>query len=244
MNILITGAGGFIGSHLSNVLEKENKVFRVFYPSNYIEGQSTFSVNLTDVSTVKKLTKDLSKQVKIDVLIHLASKMALLNNIEDVGLLKENIIITENITTIVKAIKARIFINFSSMAIYPNITGSFSENSLPEPQKNSDCLYGLSKFCSEVMIDFLLRNTNIRILHLRISQVIGKGMYDDRIIPVMLNELKNNNTITVFGDGERKSNFIELNILSDKIEYFLNNEVSGIYNVGNMNISYYELAKI
>ena len=44
MNILLTGAGGFIGSHLHKELNSEHKVFQVFHPSDYIEGKNSFSV--------------------------------------------------------------------------------------------------------------------------------------------------------------------------------------------------------
>jgi len=243
MNILLTGAGGFIGSHLHKELNLKHKVFQVFHPSDYIEGQNSFSVNLTNVSAVNKLIIDLSKQAKIDVIIHLASGIASPEKVDDVELLKESIVITENIVSITKSVKPRVFINFSSMAVYPNISGTFSEDSLPTPQKNPDCIYGLSKYCSEVMIDFLLRNENISIIHLRISQVHGKGMRTDRIIPVMLKELKDTNTITVYGDGERTSNFINVDKLVKEVEFFLQEDISGIYNVGDRNILYLELAQ-
>ena len=129
------------------------------------------------------------------------------------------------------------------MAVYPNISGTFSEDSLPTPQKNPDCIYGLSKYCSEVIIDFLLRNENICIIHLRISQVHGKGMRSDRIIPVMLKELKDNDTITVYGNGERTSNFINVDKLVKEVEFFLQEDIFGIYNVGDRNISFLELAQ-
>jgi len=243
MNILLTGAGGFIGSHLHKELNSEHKVFQVFHPSDYIEGKNSFSVNLTNVSAVNKLIKDLSKQQKIDAIIHLASAMASSDKIDDVRLLNENILIIDNVINIAKSVKPKIFINFSSMAVYPNISGTFSEDSLPTPQKNPDCIYGLSKYCSEVMIDFLLRNENISIVHLRISQVHGKGMRTDRIIPVMLKELKDTNTITVYGDGERTSNFINVDKLVKEVEFFLQEDISGIYNVGDRNISFLELAQ-
>ena len=93
------------------------------------------------------------------------------------------------------------------------------------------------------MIDFLLRNENISIVHLRISQVHGKNMRTDRIIPVMLKELKDTNTITVYGDGERTSNFINVDKLVKEVEFFLQEDISGIYNVGDRNISFLELAQ-
>ena len=243
MNILITGAGGFIGSHLSKVLAREHKTYLVFSGLKAEGNPDSIAVDLTDKSLVHKRFSDLSKQINIDAIFHLASGMASPDQTENVELLQDNIAITESIITIAKLLKPSVLINCSSMAVYPNISGTFSENSVPGPQKNPDCLYGLSKYCTEVMIDFILRKESIRIVHLRISQVHGEGMQEDRVIPVMLKELQENNTITVYGDGERTSNFIEVSKLTKELQFFLNNDVTGVYNIGDQNISYVELAQ-
>jgi nucleoside-diphosphate-sugar epimerase len=243
MNILITGAGGFMGSHLFELLANEHDVYGIFSDRKSVQKTNTFSLDLTDGLLVKEAFTEFSKQCQIDAILHLASGMVSTDQIEEVELLKNNITITENVISIAKILNPSIFVNFSSMAVYPNISGTFSEESVPGPQKNPDCLYGLSKYCAEVMIDFLLRKENIRIVHLRISQVHGKGMQEDRVIPVMLKELQESNTITVYGDGERTSNFIEISKLTKELQYFLENDVAGVYNIGDQNISYVELAQ-
>ena len=242
MNILITGAGGFIGKHLSNLLVKEYKLFKIYSSSNSGSNNNSYTVDLTDGKAVKDLTNILIKN-KINIIIHLASKMASHDKINDLDILRKNIAIVENMALLAKMVEPEILINFSSMAVYPNVSGLFSEDSLLNPQKNPDCIYGLSKYCSEVIFDFLLRGKNIRIAHLRVAQVYGDGMRKDRIIPVMRKELKKHNTITVFGNGERESNFIEIKKLAEIVEFFIKNEVSGIYNIGGNNLSYYDLAK-
>ena len=243
MNILITGAGGFIGTHLYNHLEKTHDVTRIFSSIQPAGKQNLFSVDLTKKNRVETLIQDLSS-IRFDAIIHLASKMASLDSIEKMSILNKNIDMIENMVLLIKRLKPQLVIHFSSMAVYPNISGIFSEDSLPMPQKNRDCIYGLSKFASEVILDFSLRNEKMRIAHLRVAQVYGDGMRQDRIIPVMRKELEEKNTITVYGNGERKSCFIEIKKLVETVDYFLKNKVDGVYNVGHENISYYDLAKI
>jgi nucleoside-diphosphate-sugar epimerase len=243
MDLLITGAGGFIGTHLCSSLYKEHNIHRVDSFLNPNSDNDYYAVDLTDGKVVENLIDVLSKQ-NIDTIVHLASRITSPDMIDVLDILRENIAITENIVLLVKEMKPKVLINFSSMAVYPNISGSFSEDSLPGPHKNTDCIYGLSKYNSEVIIDFLLRDENIRVVHLRVAQVHGEGMREDRIIPVMRKELKENNTITLFGSGERESSFIEINKLVEVIEFFLTHEVSGVYNVGDENLSYYDLAEI
>jgi len=242
MNILITGAGGFIGAHLYNHLEKTHDVTRIFSSIQPAAKQKTFSVDLTKKNRVETLIQDLSS-IRFDAIIHLASKMASLDSIEKMSILNKNIDMIENMVLLIKRLKPQLVIHFSSMAVYPNISGIFSEDSLPMPQKNRDCIYGLSKFASEVILDFSLRNEKMRIAHLRVAQVYGDGMREDRIIPVMRKELEEKNIITVYGNGERQSCFIEIEKLLETVDYFLKNNVEGVYNVGDENISYFSLAK-
>jgi nucleoside-diphosphate-sugar epimerase len=242
MNILITGAGGFIGTHLYNHLEKTHDVTRIFSSIQPAGKQKTFSVDLTKKNRVETLIQDLSS-TRFDAIIHLASKMASLDSIEKMSILNKNIDMIENMVLLIKRLKPQLVIHFSSMAVYPNISGIFSEDSLPMPQKNRDCTYGLSKFASEVILDFSLRNEKMRIAHLRVAQVYGDGMRQDRIIPVMRKELEEKNIITVYGNGERQSCFIEIEKLVETVDYFLKNNVEGVYNVGDENISYFSLAE-
>ena len=242
MNVLITGAGGFIGNHLYNHLKKTHNVTRIFSSTQPAGEQNTFSIDLTKRTGVETLIQDLSS-TRFDAIIHLASKMASPDSIEKMSILKKNIDMIENMVLLIKRLKPQLVIHFSSMAVYPNISGLFSEDSLPMPQKNPDCIYGLSKFVSEVILDFSLRNEKMRIAHLRVAHVYGDGMRQDRIIPVMRKELEEKNIITVYGNGERQSCFIEIGKLVETVDYFLKNKVDGVYNVGNENISYFRLAE-
>ncbi len=60
---------------------------------------------------------------------------------------------------------------------------------------------------------------------------------------MMKDELSNTNIITVFGNGERVSNFIHKNSLIEKVLFFIQNESHGIFNIGDKNFSYKEFAE-
>lgn len=242
MNILITGANGFIGSHISNSLEtNSHQIFRVVR-ENYQNLKNVIESDLTKINSPIKIIEEL-KTNKIDIIIHLAAKLtdSTQNKINQVSLLDDNINITKNVINLIKTLKPRKLINFSSIAVYPNIDGTFSEESQIKMSGNSECIYGLAKFCSENMFDFIL-NDQLCISHLRVAQVYGNGMRSDRIISILIQELKEKNTVTVYGNGERESNFINIKKLINILGYFINYDINGIYNIGDEPLSYLQLA--
>lgn len=245
-NIMITGASGFIGKHLSKSLEDTYNIFSLdSRPNTSLNSNINNYVvfDLTDKARVSSYFNEFKKDHKIDIIIHLAFKLVSSGDSDNTDILFQNIKITESIVGMAKILKPKKIINFSSIAVYPNKNGTYSELSEIKPSVNVECLYGLSKFCSENILDFKLQNENILISHLRVAQVYGDGMRDDRIIPIMLAELREKNTITVFGQGERVSNFIRVDKLLNVIDIFLTKDLRGIYNIGNESLSYLDLAK-
>tara|TARA_B100001750_G_C15521970_1_gene612493 strand:- start:7196 stop:8044 length:849 start_codon:yes stop_codon:yes gene_type:complete len=244
MKILITGAKGFIGKKLSNVLAKKHTVFKLYKEKNKsMENEQSIYLDLINKDNVIEYFKKFNDQNNIDIIIHLASKLVSSKDKENIEIFYKNINIAENIVHISKILRPRQLVNFSSISVYPNLSGKYKENSIINTLPNNDCIYGLSKYSSEILISHLLRKSKINICHFRIANVIGKGMRDDRIIPVMKKELMKSNSINLFGDGRRVSNFIDIDDLINIVQKSISKNISGVYNVGDRNISYYDLAK-
>ncbi len=239
MNILITGANGYIGKSLVETLQSSYNVFQIKSSLKYNRDNQIYYMNLLDNTHTELF---INEKISIDVIIHVASKMASSQNVDDLNVLYDNIKMYEQLLYIVKRYKPKKLINFSSIAVYPNKDGNYDENSIIKPSVNGDALYGLSKFCGENILDYKLRNENIKIVHLRVSQVFSDDLKEDRLYLAMKNELNKTNKITVFGNGERVSNFIHKDLLINNVLFFIQNEYSGIFNIGDKNLSYKEFA--
>ena len=100
----------------------------------------------------------------------------------------------------------------------------------------------MAKFYGENILDFFNKNTDTKVVHLRISQVYGEGMREDRIMRIMQNELEETNKITVFGSGRRVSNFIDIDTLLERIVFFIKYNQVGVFNVGDKHFSYKDIA--
>jgi nucleoside-diphosphate-sugar epimerase len=239
MNVLITGSSGFLGRKVDNLLLRSFEVQRILRRPTGIGNE--LAIDLSDMEQVKQaISKGMF--IKPDAIIHLASVTVTPETAQDINVLHTNINIAASAATICRELGCRKLINVSSMAVYPQADGDFTENALPDPSQNADCLYGLSKLNGEIIINNLLKNSQALISHLRLAIVYGEGMGESRIIPIMEKELREKNTITVFGDGERLLNLIEVNKAAEIIVRFVESDHPGIYNVGDELISTGDLA--
>lgn len=244
MRILITGVNGFIGKYLRNHFQGGHEIYSITRTSNEsLPSENDYVLDLSDVNGVKeKFENNIFKQ-KIDVIIHCAAVLSNIDN-KDITVFHKNNSITESMIHIASVTNTTKIINISTIGVYPNISGTYNEQSVIEPSVNHECLYGLSKVCSEELFKFYLKD-KIQVINIRLGQVYGLGMRKDRIFSIMKNELLRDNIITVFGKGERISNFISIDYFIEKIKGILqNDEIQGTFNLGEKNLSYYNLAEI
>mgnify|MGYP001426125327 FL=1 len=240
MKILVTGGSGYLGTSLKQELRNRgNRVFSLSRSSGPHIDDLTF--DLTDMSEIDDICKKLSGE-KIEVVVHLASKL-MNETLSQSDIFDYNLEISQGFVRLAGLLMPSKVINASSTAVYPEISGTFDEESLIKPSVNSDALYGLSKFVAENLIDASLHSTSTQCIHLRIGQVYGDQMPEDRIIPVLRKELQLDSRMTLFGSGERVIPFVNISFLIDVIVKFIENETkSGVYNVVSENSSLIDIA--
>lgn len=241
MRICISGVSGFIGQEIAIHLKGHNhEIVSIGRTNPCIDGIAHFNFDMLDFeqSTIDVIGS-------CDVFVHCSFIMASSNNLDDINVLNDNIRLTYGIVNIVKILKIKSFVNISSMAVYPNSDGTYSEDSKVDTSDNNDCLYGLSKICAENIFNhFLSKRNGIPVTNLRISQVFGERMNKGRTYYIMKNQLKIENKISVWSNGERVSNFVDVKKVSKVVRFFVENpQLSDTYNLGGDNLSYAELAK-
>ncbi len=240
MKVLITGARGFVGKHLTEYLGVDNEILAT------ARRKDLDNIEYLDLSSDKSVTSFIESHVNDDIeaVVHTATVFAdaQMTFDEQMQVYEQNVGIARNMVKLIQGIGIKVLINLSTMAVYPNEDGEYSEKSEVRMSVNSECFYGLSKFVAENIFSFAL-SKDVRIAHLRLAQIYGRGMRNDRIIPIMIDGIKSDNKIVVYGEGERTSNFVPVEKVCKVIMTVLADaSIQGIYNIGDENISYLELA--
>lgn len=236
MTVLITGDSGYIGSFIKKELSETRSVFGIS------EIMDSVFFDLSKTENISLIQQKIGNK-KIDVLIHLASIVANGSDLNSIEIINQNNSISINVVNLAKELGVNQFINFSSTAVYPNIDGTYNELSEINPAVNKDCFYGLSKFNSEVIANYLLGNNGVKVVNLRPAYVlefnsVTKGLFYD-----FVNEIKEKNTITIYGYGKRLINFTSRESILQKIEKAIENKSEGVFNVIDQTVSINDLAQ-
>jgi len=187
-NILITGGAGYIGSHIVELLIKQN--YKVFIIDNLSEGYKRlinkkakfYQLNINNLKKIKKIIK----KNKINSIIHLAASVSISNSKKNNKLFYSNNV--KGTSSIIKACKDSLVKNFifsSTAAIYQTSNKKVSELSRVKPQS----IYGLTKLKAEKIITKQLQKLKINYAILRFFNVVGASPSQ------MIGPLKKNDTL-------------------------------------------------
>lgn len=227
MNVVISGAGGFLGSYLVKEFNKSrHSVIGIFNKTKPVEV-------CKDVSYVP--AKELqSVKIKADIVImsH-ASVVSGANQVEPQSLFDSNVSFTK---TLVESFPDAYFIYVSSIAVYGNNENVITEHTPVSPQTD----YAISKLWGENTVK---RAKNFGIL--RLSSLYGEKMRDGTIIPNYVEQALKTGKIEVWGRGERKQNYVHVSDVVTQIKAMTENRAEGIFlGVSSKEFSNIELANI
>jgi nucleoside-diphosphate-sugar epimerase len=222
LKILITGATGFIGTHLIKLLQGRHEIIildrrrPITLPESSIEW---LGVDLCKPLDYSKLPE------KVDAVIHLAQSMFYrqfpdkAENIFDV-----NVHGTFHLLQYARHAKVESFIFASTGGVYGYGPKKFLETDPVNPSN----FYGISKLASELLIRAY--EPFIRSVIFRFFFVSGPGQ-EKMLIPGLWNKVKTGETLTIKGDSGLHINPIYVGDAVRVIDAALEPFVSGIFNV-------------
>jgi nucleoside-diphosphate-sugar epimerase len=215
--ILITGAAGFIGSHLTEELFKNsNYLILLDNFNNYYAGkeeQLNEIIKQYDVSRDYKLirgdllNKATYKEIdsNIEIIFHLGAQAGVRYSIEHAAEVTNNNI-TGTLNIFEYALKNNVEkVAFaSSSSVYGNPIYTPLDEEHP---KNPISPYAVSKLCGEIYADYYFREYNLPITSLRFYTVYGPRGRPDMAIRKFYNLIFQDKVIQIYGDGEQLRDF-------------------------------------
>lgn len=223
--ILITGAGGILGSSVVNVLPEEKYdiyilsskkefIFTKFAGRNNIHFLETF-----DFGNEADFLKD------IDIILHCAFA-----RLQDGAALAQSIDFSEKVFKLAVQYRIPKVINISSQSIY----GAYRDIVSTEDDKiNPLDSYAIAKYACERLADNISKNTQTQITSVRLASLIGP-QFKERLINKMIINAKNNGIIKVVG-GKQIFSFLDIRDAVDGIVSIIkahDKKWKNVYNLG------------
>ena len=244
-NFLITGAAGFIGSHLVDYLLNQKETSRIILIDNLEDGTlqnlknalkskkiKFFKKDIRDFNKIKDLFKD------IDVVFHFAALSDVVPSIEEpIDYLNTNIMGTVNILEAMRKHNVKKIIYAASSSCYGiPTTYPTNENEKIDPKYP----YAFSKNLGEQVIIHWSKVYKIDYVSLRLFNVYGTRSRTNSAygaaLGVFLKQKLSNHPYTVIGNGKQKRDFI---YVEDVVKAFYASSKKSvknkIFNIGSGN---------
>lgn len=237
--VLITGAAGFLGSHLCDRFIKEG--FHVIGMDNLITGDLRNIEHLFKLEQFEFYHHDVSKFIhvpgELHYILHFASPASPIDYLKiPIQTLKVGSLGTHNCLGLAKAKKARILVA-STSEIYgdPLVHPQNEEywgNVNPVGPRG---VYDEAKRFQEAMTMAYHNFHNVETRIIRIFNTYGPRMRlnDGRALPAFIGQALRGEDLTVFGDGSQTRSFCYVDDLVEGIYRLLMSDYSQPVNVGN-----------
>ena len=244
MRILITGAAGFLGSHLSErLLAQEHEVVGM---DNFITGSPENLAHLSDNPRFSFIRHDVSSFIfvpgKVDAVLHFASPASPNPNSPygyvnlPIQTMKAGALGTHNTLGVARTNEAK-FLLASTSEIYGD--------PLEHPQTESywghvdpigaRSVYDEAKRFAEALTMAYHRFHGINTRIVRIFNTYGPRMHldDGRVVPNFIQQALRNEPLTIYGDGQQTRSFCYVEDLVDGMIKLLESEEHLPVNMGN-----------
>jgi len=226
--ILITGATGFIGSNIINLLlEKKIYIYDILRQKNknnkYIKKlqkkKNYFPIFYNKFNDLEEKLK----KININTVINCATYYSNKNDVETIEkLIQTNIIFCSIILETLKK-KIKKFINFGSMMEYSNGNNFSPKN-----------FYAITKFSFQKIEEFYKKdNPKIKFYDLKLYETYGDNDKREKIIPTIIKKYSQNKNITIVSKN-LAMNFVHIESLMLAVKMIIENQIQeGEYCIKN-----------
>jgi dTDP-glucose 4,6-dehydratase len=243
VNVLVTGAAGFIGSNLVHLLARERPEWSITaldlltYAGNLknldavLEPKGKVSLAKLDIADTRAMSELFSSK-RFDLVFHLAAESHVDRSImSGLEFVHTNVLGTQVLLDAARASKVSRFVHISTDEVYGSLgeTGAFLETTPLDPTSP----YAASKAASDLMALAAFKTHGMNVSVTRCTNNYGPFHFPEKLIPLFITNALENKKLPLYGDGMNVRSWV---YVADHCEALLAVAERGcageVYNIG------------